>query len=169
MVTHLLGSHQGPFLRKLCVDSRNVPWRGTYITNHAAGFSCCTREIQEHMSDHINLLQDSLVKGKVAKEIMDAVKDLKDLTAFHQGVSIAFGTSLQHLVDSLFVQLGNFVLLRRDLYLDHVKSGLRQDTWNQLCNAPSFHGGLFPDAVLATAEQDLVEKVVVQSLLTFYN
>ena len=49
------------------------------------------------MSDHINLLQDSMVKGKVSKEIMDAVKDLKDLAAFHQGASITLGTSLQHL------------------------------------------------------------------------
>ena len=63
------------------------------------------------MSDYINLLQDSLVKGKVPKEIVDAVKDLKDLASFHQGVSVALGTSLQHLADSLFVQLGNFVLL----------------------------------------------------------
>ena len=39
------------------------------------------------MSDHINLLQDSLVKDKVPKEIVDAVKDLKDLAAFHQGRS----------------------------------------------------------------------------------
>ena len=53
------------------------------------------------MSDHINLLQDSLVKDKVPKEIVDAVKDLKDLAAFHQGVSVALGTSLQHLADSL--------------------------------------------------------------------
>ena len=36
------------------------------------------------MSDHINLLQDSLVNGNVPKEIMDAVKELKDLAAFHQ-------------------------------------------------------------------------------------
>ena len=83
--------------------------------------------------------------------------DLKDLAAFHWGVSIALGTSLQHLADSLFVQLGNFVLRRQDLYLDQVKSGLKQDTWNQLRNAPLFHGGLFPDALLATAEQDVTK------------
>ena len=49
------------------------------------------------------------------------------------------------------------MLLRRDSYLDHVKSGLKQDTWNQLRNALLFHGGLFPDAVLATAEQDITK------------
>ena len=98
-----------------------------------------------------------MVKGKVPKEIVDAVKDLKHLAAFHQGVSVAFGTSLQHLADSLFLQLGTFMPLRRYSYLDHVKSGLKQDTWNQLCNAPLFHGGLFPDAVLATAEQEITK------------
>ena len=134
-----------------------MPHEGTYITNHAAGFSHCTSEIQERMSDHTNFLQDSLIKGKVPKEIVDAVKDLKELAAFHQGVSVALGTSLQHLADSLFVQLRNFMLLRRDSYLDHVKSGLKQDTWNQLRNAPLFHGGLFPDSVLATTEQDITK------------
>ena len=119
--------------------------------------SCCTSEIQGRRSDHINLLQDSLVKGKDPKEIVDAVKNLKYLAAFHQGVTVALGTSLQHLADSLFVQLGNFVLQRRDSYLDHVKSRLKQDTWNQLCNAPLFHDGLFSDAVLATAEQDITK------------
>ena len=61
------------------------------------------------------------------------------------------------MADSLFVQLGNFVLLRQNSYLDHVKNGLKPDTWNQLCNAPLFYGGLFPDAMLATAEQDITK------------
>ena len=54
------------------------------------------------MSDYINILQDSLVKGKVSKEIVDGVKDLKDLAAFPQGVSVALGISL-HLMDTSFL------------------------------------------------------------------
>ena len=42
-------------------------------------------------------------------------------------------------------------------YLDQVKSGLKQDTCNQLRNPPLFHGGLFPDAVLGTGEQDITK------------
>ena len=127
----------------------------SYIVNHAAGFNHCTSELQERMTAHINLLSTRINKGKAPKEVSAAVSELKDLTAFHQNVSVAMGTSLQHLADSLFVHLTNLILLRRDSYLDHVKSGIKPDTYNQLRNAPLFGHGFFPDAVIRTAEQDI--------------
>ena len=101
---------------------------GTYITNHAAAFNRCTSEIQEKMNTHIGLLNDVIVKGKAPKEVVEAIKDLKDLSSFHASVSVALGTSLQHLADSLFIQLANFILLRRDSYLEFAKPGLKPDT-----------------------------------------
>ena len=89
------------------------------------------------------------------KEVTEALNDIKDLLAFHQNVSVAMGTALQHLADSLFVNLANLILLRRDSYLEHVKPGIKPDTWNLLRNAPMFGYGLFPDSVLNTAEQDI--------------
>ena len=83
------------------------------------------------------------------------MNDLHDFMAFHQQVSIAMGTSFQHLTDNLFVHLSNLILLRRDSYLDFVKTGVKQDTMNLLCNAPLFGYGLFPDAAIVTAEQDI--------------
>ena len=65
------------------------------------------------MSQHISLLHETVVKGKAPKEVVEAIKELKDLSAFHTSVSVALGTAFQHLADSLFVQLANFVLLRR--------------------------------------------------------
>ena len=70
-------------------------------------------------------------------------------------VSIAMGMSLQHLADSLFVQMSNLILLRLDSYLDFVKPGVKQDTMNSLRNAPMFGYALFPDAAIMTAEQDI--------------
>ena len=67
------------------------------------------------------------------------------------------GTALQHLADSLFVRLSKLVLLRRDSYLEHVKQGIKPDTWNLLRNASMFGHGLFPNSVLATAEQDITK------------
>ena len=125
------------------------------ITNHAAGFNRCVSEIQDKMNQHISFLNSTIVKGKAPKEVTDAVKDLKDLSAFHSSVSVALGTAFQHLADSLFVQLANFILLRRDSYLEYVRPGLKPDTWNKLRNAPLFTYGLFPDDVLAVAEQDI--------------
>ena len=45
------------------------------------------------MGEHINFLQDVIVKGKAPKEVTDALKELKDLSAFHTSVSTALGTS----------------------------------------------------------------------------
>ena len=107
------------------------------------------------MNQHISFLHSTIVKGKAPKEVTDVIKDLKDLSAFHTSVSVALGTAFQHLADSLFVQLANFILLRRDSYLEYVKPGLKPDTWNKLRNAPLFTYGLFPDDILAIAEQDI--------------
>ena len=130
---------------------------GTYITNHTAAFNRCTSEIQDKMNTHIGLLNEVIVKGKAPKEVVEAIRDLKDLSSFHASVSVALGTSLQHLADSLFIQLANFILLRRDSYLEFAKPGLKPDTWNRLRNAPLFSSSLFPDDILATAEQDIAK------------
>ena len=60
---------------------------GSYITNHAVAFNRCTSEIQDKMNNHIGLLNDVIVKGKAPKEVVDAIKDLKDLSAFHANFS----------------------------------------------------------------------------------
>ena len=107
------------------------------------------------MSQNIALLCSCINKGKAPKEVTGALNDLRDLMAFHQRVSVAMGMSLQHLADSLFVHLSNLLLLRRDSYFDFVKNGVKQDTVNLLRNAPLFGYGLFPDAAIVTAEQDI--------------
>ena len=56
----------------------------------------------EKIADIISLLKDTEVKGKAPKKVAGAIKDLKDLSAFHESVSVALGTALQHLADSLF-------------------------------------------------------------------
>ena len=96
------------------------------------------------MSSNVAMLCSHINKGKAPKEVTSAVTDLKDLMAFHQSVSIAMSTPLQHLADSLFVQLTNLILIRRDSYLEHVKPGIKQDTWLHLRNAPLFGYGLLP-------------------------
>ena len=57
--------------------------------------------------------------------------------------------------------------MRRDSYLDHVRPGMKMDTWNELRNAALFGYGLFPDAALNVAEQDInkfeTQHVSVQS------
>ena len=129
----------------------------SYIINHAAGFNRCSTELQDRMIQNIALLCSKLNKGKTPKEVSNALTDLRDLMAFHQRVSVAMGTSLQHIGDSLFVHMANLVVIRRDSYLDFVKTGVKQDTMNLLRNAPLFGYGLFPDAAIMTAEQDITK------------
>ena len=127
------------------------------MVNSAAGFNRCSSELQERISSGVTFLQSKINKGKAPKEVTETLQDIHDYVAFHQSVSVAMETALQHLADSLFVHLSNLILLRRDSYLEHVKPGLKPDTWNLLRNAPMFGHGLFPDSVLATAEQDITK------------
>ena len=76
----------------------------SYIIKHAAGFNRCSTELQDRMSQNISLLSARLSKGKATKEVTNALNDLRDLMAFHQRVSVAMGTSLQHIADSLLVK-----------------------------------------------------------------
>ena len=79
------------------------------IVNHAAGFNRCISELQERMNGHISLLCARINKGKAPPEVSTPLSDLKDLLAFHQNVSVAMGTALQHLADSIFVKMANLV------------------------------------------------------------
>ena len=63
------------------------------------------------MGSNINMLCSRINKGKAPKEVSTALGDLKDLMAFYQRVSGVMDTTLQHLADSSFVHLANFVLL----------------------------------------------------------
>ena len=54
---------------------------------------------------YIPLLCARINKGKAPKEVSVALSDLKDYMAFHQNVSVAMGTALQYLADSLFLHL----------------------------------------------------------------
>ena len=125
------------------------------MVKSAVGFNRCTSELQERITSNVSFLCSKINKGKAPKDVTEALKDIKDLLAFHQNISMAMGTALQHLADSLFVHLANLILLRRDSYLELVKLGVKPDTWSLLRNAPTFGYGLFPDSVLNTAEQDI--------------
>ena len=64
---------------------------------------------------------------------------------------------MQHLAEILFVQMGNLTLLRRDAYLDHLKQGIKPDTWCALRNSPPNSSGLFPDDMVRRAEEEIAK------------
>ena len=64
---------------------------------------------------------------------------------------------MQHMMDSLFITMSNFILMRRDAYLNHLRSGVKQDNWCALRNAPLHSYALFPDDALCKAEEDITK------------
>ena len=100
----------------------------TYVVNSAVGFNRCASELQERITSTVAFLGSKVNKGKAPKEVTEAIRDIKDLLAFHHNVSLSMGTALEHLADSLFVHLSNLILLRRDSYLEYVKPRIKPDT-----------------------------------------
>ena len=82
----------------------------SYMVNSAAGFNLLTSELQERIASNVSFLCSKIKKGKAPKEVTEAFKYIKDVLAFHENVSMAMGTALQHLADSFFVHLANLIL-----------------------------------------------------------
>ena len=67
------------------------------------------------------------------------------------------GKSLQHLSDFTFTQMANLTLVRRDSYLEHLKQGVKPDTFSTLRNCPLNGYALFLDAVIRKAEDEIAQ------------
>ena len=83
--------------------------------------------------------------------------ELHYVTTFNQNVSFAVGKSLPHLSDFTFIQMANLTLLHRDSYLEHLKQGVKTDTFSALRNCPLNGHALFPDAVIIKAEDEIAQ------------
>ena len=67
------------------------------------------------------------------------------------------GKSLQHLSDFTFTQTANLTLVRRDSYLEHLKQGVKPDTFSALRNCLLNGYALFPEAVIRKAEDEIAQ------------
>ena len=130
---------------------------GTYVPYQAAGFNRCVTKLQTNIEDNLRSLESELAKGKYSQKAEKALTEIRDLTAFNQNVSFCMGKAMQHLADILFVQMGNITLLRRDAYLDHLRPGVKPDTWCALCNSPLNSSGLFPDDMVHRVEDEIAK------------
>ena len=129
----------------------------SYICNQSAGFNRCITKIQDSVQDQLKILHAELGKGKSSAKAQSALDELHYLTSFNQNVSFAMGKSLQHLSDFTFTQMANLTLVRRDSYLEHLKQGVKPDTFSALRNCPLNGYALFPDAVIRKAEDEIAQ------------
>ena len=92
--------------------------------------------------------------GKSASKVGSAIAELQYLN-FNFSIIQSMAKAMGHLSDFAFVSMANMTLLRRDSYLAHVKSELKQDSLAALRQAPLDLPTLFPDPVLRKAEEDV--------------
>ena len=76
---------------------------------------------------------------------------------FNASISQAAAKSMEHLSEFVFITMGNLTLVRRDAYLSHLRTGIKQDTLTALRTAPLHISTLFPDATVKRAEEDIAQ------------
>ena len=64
---------------------------------------------------------------------------------------------MEHLSEFVFITMGNLTLVRRDAYLSHLRTGIKQDTLTSLRTAPLHISTLFPDSAIKRAEEDIAQ------------
>ena len=129
----------------------------SYVCNQSAGFNRCITKLQDSVQENLKALQTELSKGKSSTKAQAALDELHYLASFNQNLSFAMGKSLQHLSDFIFVQMANLTLVRRDAYLENIKAGVKPDTFSALRNCPLNGYGLFPDAIIRKAEDEITQ------------
>ena len=94
-------------------------------------------------------------KGKSSEKMGQAINELEYLTTFNRSISQAMARTMQDLSEAVFINMANFTLARRDSYLDYLHAGVRHDTINALRTSPVHLDALFPDQLLAKAEEEI--------------
>ena len=150
-----------PAVRQLSQDTvrkwEKAAKESSYICNQAAGFNRCITKLQDSVQEQVRILHNEMGKGKSSAKAQSALDELHYLTTFNQNVNFAMGKSLQHLSDFTFTQMANLTLVRRDSYPEHLKPGVKPDTFSALRNCPLNGYALFPDAVIRKAEDDITQ------------
>ena len=115
----------------------------SYICNQVASFSRCFSKVRTSM-------QAQLRKDCVTD-------DLQYLLNFNSSITQCIAKTIELLSEFVFINVANMTLARRDVYLAHIKAGVKQDTLSGLRQAPIHLDKLFPDQILKRAEEDIAQ------------
>ena len=126
------------------------------VCNQSASFNRCLVKVQQSMKDQLKVLK-SEQKGKGSAKVSPAVEELQYLLDFNASISQAAAKSMEHLSEFVFITMGNLTLVRRDAYLSHLRTGIKQDTLTALRTAPLHISTLFPDATIKRAEEEIAQ------------
>ena len=64
---------------------------------------------------------------------------------------------MEHLSEFIFISMGNLTIVRRDAYLNRLRTGIEPDTLTALRTAPLHISTLFPDSIIKRAEEDIAQ------------
>ena len=126
------------------------------ICNQTASFNRCIVRVQQNMKEQLKALKSDQ-KGKGSAKTSPAVEELQYLMDFNASISQATAKSMEHLSEFVFITMGNLTLVRRDAFLSHLRTGIKQDTLTALRTAPLHISTLFPDATVKRAEEDIAQ------------
>ena len=107
------------------------------------------------MSSQLKIIQSVSSKGKSSSKIQQAADELDYLVTFNHSITQAIVRIMQDLSDGVFINVANLTLARRDSYLEYIKAGIKQDTLTSLRIAPLHLSALFPDHIIAKAEEEI--------------
>ena len=124
------------------------------MCNQAAGLSRCLTRVQDAMSTQLKSLHLD-TKGKSSEKLRKAFDELDYLVTFNRSISQAMARTMQDLSEGVFISMSNFTLARRDSYLEYLHAGVKQDTLNALRTSPVHLNSLFPDQLIAKAEEEI--------------
>ena len=126
----------------------------SYVVNKAAALSRCLIKVHSDIEKQLATLGQ--ISGQCS-EAKDCVDELEFLTSFHKKVMSSLQRSITDLSGSVFTNLATLILMRRDSYLDHVKFGVRPDTFATLRASPLHIPTLFAEEAVAKADKDITE------------
>ena len=80
------------------------------------------------MQTQLKIIEGDQMKGKSSRKCQNVTDKLQYLMDFDLSISLAMAKTMQHLSEFVFISMTNLTLALRDSYLDHLRSGIEQDT-----------------------------------------
>ena len=147
-----------PASRRISQDSlrrwERTAREASVVCNQAASFNRCLFKVQADMQSQIKTIR-SEGKGKGSSKVSEATDELQFLMDFNANISHATAKAMEHLTEFVFFTMGNLTLARRDAYLNHLKNGIKPDTFAALRTGPLHIPTLFPESAIKRAEEEI--------------
>ena len=147
-----------PASRRISQDSlrrwERTAREASVVCNQAASFNRCLFKVQADMQSQIKTIR-SEGKGKGSSKVSEATDELQFLMDFNANISHATAKAMEHLTEFVFFTMGNLTLARRDAYLNHLKNGIKPDTFAALRTGPLHIPTLFPESAIKWAEEEI--------------